>query len=457
MLSICIPTYEQKGMGQVMLKALLTSIAKQKTNIPFEVVISDNATDGSIKAVCAAFPELPIKYYFNPVRGASENINNAISLCNYNKIKPMMQDDLFYTSDALDRFSQALDSHGWVLSNSHHINEKGLITGKRLVNYQHGNFDKNTVGMPSVIAFRACDLRFDARLKTICDMYFYHQLFEKYGHPAVIKELTIAQRFHNASLSRNQPSAHDKEKEFLFNSGMVKKGKPKIVVAVVVYDRHQNIDLWLNCWQQSQTYGAQLVIIHNNDEKTTGYYTKDGVHYLSRPNIGYDIGAFQDVCRSRLAGFPDYDYLLWCTDDTIPMTKDFIKPFIDNYGPGVGITCMQMSDEIVRHVRTTGFCIKKDIARKLVFATDPVKTIRHCKHFEHLGGRLTLLKQIVRMGLRVIQLSELADAPLYDMGFWQRNEEARKVAHLYDRMNEHEKTFKCIKPITAAEYAEVKN
>lgn len=448
MISICIPTYEQRGAGAHMLTALLESIQMQQFNFPFEIVISDNATDGTIKAVCDKYHKLPIHYYFNPVRGASENINNAIDLAKYDKIKLMMQDDLFVHPMALAAFNAALDFNGWVVSNSLHINAQGTRVGQRIAEYDPLNFDTNTIGMPSVIAFRKTDIRFDARLKTFCDLYFYYQLYQAYGMPLIIPGFNIGQRFHNASQSRNQPPSHKADKNFLIRQGLIPGTLPKVVVAVVVYNRWENIDRWVSVWKQCETAGAQLVIIANDDNvsRVQPAYFKDShaqnVIVLNRPNVGYDIGAFQDVCRNRLPGFPDYDYLLWCTDDTIPMDPNFISKFTDPFEKGIGLTCMQISSEYTYHVRTTGFCIPKTIARRLKFPADPITTKQECLHFEHQGHSRTMYRQII-IGMRqkIVQVTPLEQSPLYDMGFWYRNAEAKKVAHLHDRMAEHYKIF----------------
>src|SRR5678809_1279931 len=135
----------------------------------------------------------------------------------------------------------------------------------------------------------------------------------------------------------------------------------KIIVAVIVFNRIQNIQRWISCWKQCNTQNAELVIIHNyyNDEKEKEKFKslcdQNNIRYVPRNGQGFDIGCFQDVVKERLSGFPnDWDYLLWCTDDVYPMTKDFITPFIEKYTERVGITCMKISRSVRDHVRTTG-------------------------------------------------------------------------------------------------------
>lgn len=445
MISIVIPTYNQRGKGAQMLMQLLNSIFRQK-KVDYEICISDNDDTGAIKKVVDGFPL--IRYQYNPIHGASENINAALDMAQHDKVKLMMQDDMFYSDNALQLFSGALDKHAWVVSDSVSINDNAGRTGKKIANYDPANFDTNTVGMPSVVAFRKNDLRFDERLKTFCDVYFYYQLYQLYGMPGKVPGFNVCQRFHNASQSRNQPPSHKKDKNLLISEGKIPGTLPKVVVAVVIYDRWENIGKWVNCWNVCNTGNSELVFINNNENAEylfDAFESNKKITVIHRKNIGYDIGTFQDVCKNRLHGFPDYDYLLWCTDDTIPMDKDFIQPFIDMIQrPRVGISCMQISLEYTRHVRTTGFCIAKSTAQKLRFPSDPITTREQCWHFEHRGKNLTLLSQIEAMRLRALQVAPLEISPLYDMGFPYRNEQAKKTAHLLDRMKEHNKIFNSI-------------
>ena len=211
----------------------------------------------------------------------------------------------------------------------------------------------------------------------------------------------------------------------------------KILVTIVVYNRFVNLQRWLNCWKQCNTENSELIVIHTGDEVQKFQTACNNIAtYIHRQNIGFDIGSFQDVCKERLQGFPnDWDYLLWCTDDTFPMTKDFIAPFvniIDSHT--VGLSCMQISKSKpgnIVHVRTTGFCIPKEVANRLTFPADPIKTKQECYHFEHRGGKQILSEQIRSMVLDVVQVAPNASSPLWDSGFWKR----------LDRQREHDSVF----------------
>jgi hypothetical protein len=212
----------------------------------------------------------------------------------------------------------------------------------------------------------------------------------------------------------------------------------KIIIAICVHDRFQNIVEWINCWQQSNTQNAELIIIQNhyNDlilkKKFEDYCNEHSIKYIGCNRSGFDIARLQDVSRERLEGFPnDWDYLLWVCDDTIPMQKDFITPFIDKFqNQKIGCAAMEISPSVSMHVRTTGFCIKKEVANKLTFPADPITTKHHCYLWEHRDKK-TFYNQIVSMGLIPIQVAPAKVSPLWDTGYWRR----------LDRQKEHDAIF----------------
>lgn len=223
MISIVIPTYLQPFYGGKMLIVLLNSIRHQKVNCTYEVIVSDNDETGVIQNICGSFkPYIPLLYKFNPVKGASENFNNAIDLAAGDKIKLMCMDDAFVSIDAINVFNEALDEKNWVIGNSVHINEAGDVYGRRYTQYNHRQMEKNITGMPSVIGFKKCDIRFNPVLKTFCDTYFYYQLYELYGQPKVIDKFTIACRFWRGSLSQNQTAKKVEEIQYLRENKMIK-------------------------------------------------------------------------------------------------------------------------------------------------------------------------------------------------------------------------------------------
>jgi hypothetical protein len=211
-------------------------------------------------------------------------------------------------------------------------------------------------------------------------------------------------------------------------------------VSVVVYNRLNNIKTWINCWRQCNKEDTELIIVHNfyDDEselkKFKDYCDSENIRYVPCNKKGFDIGRMQDVFKERLEGFPnDWENLIWCTDDTLPMSKDFVQIFVSKLNvPGTGVACIEISPSVTMHIRTTGFAIKKETSKKITFPADPVTTKAHCYAFEHRGQRnMIFYNQIKALGLQVVQVAKAENSPLYDTGYWKR----------LDRQAEHEKVF----------------
>lgn len=208
----------------------------------------------------------------------------------------------------------------------------------------------------------------------------------------------------------------------------------KNYICVVVYDRYQNLERWLHCWNLCNHHDFELVIIHNTDFEQPAY--KDicdyyGVRYIQRVNLGFDTAPFQDICLERLEGFDNnWNKLMWATDDWFPMHKNFIKDYVNHLHNGVGVVCTEISDVVKRHIRTSAFLITKETSKKITFDVDVITTKDHCYEFEHRSTN-ALYEQIINMGLSVEVVAPINIAPIWDSG------------HRADlnRMEEHNSVF----------------
>jgi glycosyltransferase involved in cell wall biosynthesis len=188
------------GQGRQFLHALLYSI--KKLNGKFEVVVSDNSNDDEIKTLCEKF-EMEINYIRNDKTfGVSNNTNNAIKNAQYDIIKPMYQDDLFLNPNALILFEQSLQRRSWSATKSIWIDEHGKSLRTIMPRWSEQIIKGgNTIGMPSVIAFRKNEIEFDSNLHTLSDCEFYYQLNKKFGVPTYINQTLVAQRIWSKSTS----------------------------------------------------------------------------------------------------------------------------------------------------------------------------------------------------------------------------------------------------------------
>ena len=217
----------------------------------------------------------------------------------------------------------------------------------------------------------------------------------------------------------------------------------KIIVAVIVHDRIENIKLWLNAWKQCEQHGAELVVIQNSlipallsrgrgdslPYDIENLCNDNGVKHISRQNIGYDIGAFQDVCNERLLGFEnDWDVLLWCTDDTFPMKKDFVGLFLKKLNSGVA--CAYLSAFVKKHIRTTGFAITKEVSRKIRFEKDPIVSKADCYDFEH-KSKDAFYEQMMKLKIPVTQVDSWAKSPMWDSGYGRVSNRMKEHLHVF--------------------------
>jgi hypothetical protein len=193
----------------------------------------------------------------------------------------------------------------------------------------------------------------------------------------------------------------------------------RVLIVVCIYDRFENLKKWVHSWNLCDKMGAKLVVVHNVDKFKSNpfanYCKANGIMYIRRQNIGYETGIIQDVFLNRLRVRYDWDALLFCTDDTIPMRKNYLSYYINEISkPDVGAACMEVSGVWTPHIRTTGFCVTREVANKIHWIHDPVSTKEHCYFFEHQGFEDTIMSQILKMDKRVIQLSSIKESVLWD-------------------------------------------
>lgn len=193
----------------------------------------------------------------------------------------------------------------------------------------------------------------------------------------------------------------------------------RVLIVVCIYDRLENLKKWVHAWKQCDRTDAKLIIIHNVDKFRMNPFSelcrKNGISYIMRKNIGFETGIIQDLFLNRLSVKYDWDALLFATDDTIPMSTDFIQQYRNEVSkPEVGAACMEVSGVWTPHIRTTGFCLRKEIAKNIHWVYDPVSTKEHCYFFEHQGFEDTIMSQILKMDKRVIQLSSINESVMWD-------------------------------------------
>ena len=214
--SICIPTFECAGEGESYLATLLESIEKQSyKNI--EVVISDHSLHNTLMKSSLEWmkrTEANLKYVMNKThRGSSEaNLNNAIKLATGDLIKPMYQDDFFYSDNAIEVMVNKLeeDNSTWVAATTWHcqdqdsqslFNNHPPTIPSNSESWLSGN---NTLGSPSVIMYRVVEEYLDPFLVWFPDVEFYYRMWKMYGNPSLVTSPCIVTRLRKDGITNTE-------------------------------------------------------------------------------------------------------------------------------------------------------------------------------------------------------------------------------------------------------------
>ncbi len=196
-ISIAIPCYEMHGYGADCLDFGFQIIAKQSyTN--YEVIISDHSVNDSVQEVCKKWEhKFRLRYFKNDLnRGSSSaNINNCIKHSEGDLIKVLCQDDYFYNDNSLKKIVDNFNSSTqWLVSSYVHTeNRKDVFKQQNpLLNKNIATI--NSIGTHSCLTIRNGDVPlFDEKLIWLMDCEYYRQLFDRFGPPTILHEITMVQ------------------------------------------------------------------------------------------------------------------------------------------------------------------------------------------------------------------------------------------------------------------------
>lgn len=208
--SIAIPCYEMHGNGGMFLDFQLDKISKQ-TYKNIEVVISDHSTSNLIYDVVKKWSDtLTIKYVRHDykVGSSSANVNVAINNCTGDIIKIIFQDDFLYDDNSIAAIVDIFDlDNKWLVTTCLHTSD-GVNFYNRHVPRWNNMIHRgvNTISSPSVLTIRNdVDLRFDEDLIWLMDVDIYKRLYDKYGLPMILDEVTVVNRLWDSQLSNTIP------------------------------------------------------------------------------------------------------------------------------------------------------------------------------------------------------------------------------------------------------------
>lgn len=206
--SIAIPCYGYNGNGGNLLDFNLSKINNQ-TFKDFEIIICDHSIDDTIeKVVKKWFNVLNIKYYKND-RGRgiiSPNLNECLKKCKGKWIKILFQDDFFFNEYSLEityNFIITKDINNWIISKFCH-SEDGM-SFYREFNPHYNDLiwnGNNTIGCPTVLTIKNDKIElFNEELHWLMDVEYYKRMYDIYGYPSIINQITVVNRVKNDGVS----------------------------------------------------------------------------------------------------------------------------------------------------------------------------------------------------------------------------------------------------------------
>jgi glycosyltransferase involved in cell wall biosynthesis len=191
-LSICIPTYEMKGMGHVFLRQSFDVLVGQ-TFADFDVVVSDHSKDNAVEQLCEEYKaKIKVHYYRNEEQRGnySFNLNTAIKKAEGSIIKVLLQDDFLADERSLETIVNNFDltKDGWLVTGCIHTRNR---TDRFLPFHPKYNraiqYGRNTLGSPTVLAVRNQDpLFFDEKLIWLNDCDYYKRCYARFGAPKIV-------------------------------------------------------------------------------------------------------------------------------------------------------------------------------------------------------------------------------------------------------------------------------
>ena len=188
LISICIPAYKRITD----LKILLDSIGRQ-TFKNFEVIITDDSPDDTVKNFCDAYPNVfELVYYKNSIPlGTPENWNEGIRKATGTWVKLMHDDDYFASDNSLALFVAAIESdkQATVFYSAFVFEDVANHTKKKITCNWFDRFflslspyhllRRNYFGNPScIIVKKEVSFLYDNRFKYIVDFAYYIQLLQ---------------------------------------------------------------------------------------------------------------------------------------------------------------------------------------------------------------------------------------------------------------------------------------
>lgn len=200
--SICIPTWEQHGVGAYFLTDLLLSIERQ-TFQDYEIVISDHSKNDDIYYYVLGRDKLVYVRNENDYGNGVANLNNCLKYASGEIIKIMFQDDVMFSAKCLEEFDAAFSKDTeWAVCGCNHTRDMANFYQTMVPSWGNRLIEGvNTISSPSVLAIRNEDIElFDEKLTMMMDIDYYLRM-NKRQPMTIIPDCLITNRQHPNQIS----------------------------------------------------------------------------------------------------------------------------------------------------------------------------------------------------------------------------------------------------------------
>jgi glycosyltransferase involved in cell wall biosynthesis len=208
LISVCITSYDAKGMCRYLLNECLRSVFIQDYG-NIEVVIGDNNNDkNNIPSVIKNYPNLNIRVIENKGnrQNSTDNWNNCIREARGEIITLMCQDDYYFARDSISKIVEKFsdDKTIWLVSRGTKLN-RGVYEDRRVPYWcEKLPRGKNTIGCLSAPSFRASHRKYlDPGIEYYNDCELYCQFYFEYGLPVIIPDVIYVQRIWDGQASND--------------------------------------------------------------------------------------------------------------------------------------------------------------------------------------------------------------------------------------------------------------
>ena len=215
-ITVIIPVYDPYEIFENYIERALTSITEQIL-LPTEVLLSGPLKPSYLDSLFKIYGQtMSIRFIYNNSTSTSSNLNFLAKQSTSKITKILFQDDFLISKYVLRDISQKfrIQKKVWLVVASKNYDD----FSRNYVRNIRPRFSKkiaegiNTIGSPSVIAFRTESfINFNEDLIWMLDCDWYLRMKHNYGRPIFLRKFGVANRLHDYQATHMAQTMHEIE------------------------------------------------------------------------------------------------------------------------------------------------------------------------------------------------------------------------------------------------------